>query len=320
MGVAIEVTPSLIIHESNCQSGDEMKCQANTGTSQTTSTIYYQKSSFSEETRGPTREALSAKPSHHSGRQIWAGNFALLMFGWECVAITNILCTSIVVQHSMGRGCQGLPKCTPRIQRTHERYTVIHPTSPPMGRKPHWVFRPLPQTNLLHQPMIPDTGDHVWKKINAWAHSATVMLDCGMVVIFFFPNCKQHRELQRQQGQKILGWNYRSGNKHKRMSRDFQHVVCRLQGQWRTTMESKLYIWHLQRRPNPWKRKLRPHDPRKGLKPSSSSSRTWMRLFHEVHSSPGFKGTSFNTTDTFTYDSAMGGQYLVHLKKEQAPH
>lgn len=137
---------------------------------------------------------------------------------------------------------------------------------------------------------------------------------------FFFPNCKQHRELQRQQGQKILGWNYRSGNKHKRMSRDFQHVVCRLQGQWRTTMESKLYIWHLQRRPNPWKRKLRPHDPRKGLKPSSSSSRTWMRLFHEVHSTPGFKGTSFNTTDTFTYDSAMGRQYLVHLKKEQAPH
>lgn len=116
------------------------------------------------------------------------------------------------------------------------------------------------------------------KKINVWVHSASHarLWDGGST---FFCNCKQHSELNRQQGQKILGWNYRSGNKHKRMSRDFQHVVCRLQGQWRTTMERELYIWHLQRRPNPWKRKLRPYDPRKALKPCSSSSRTWIRLF-----------------------------------------
>lgn len=33
-----------------------------------------------------------------------------------------------------------------------------------MGRKPHWGFRPPPQTNLLPQHRIPDAGDHVRKK------------------------------------------------------------------------------------------------------------------------------------------------------------
>lgn len=63
--------------------------------------------------------------------------------------------------------------------------------------------------------------------------------------LFRILKCKQHRELTRQQGQKILSWNYRSGNKHKRTLHDFQHVVCRLQGPWITTMESKLYVWGL---------------------------------------------------------------------------
>lgn len=155
-----------------------------------------------------------------------------------------------------------------------------------MGRKAHWVFRPLPQTNLLYQCRIPDTETMLGKKksLSSLCNSHARL----WVVVQLFPNCKEHRELSREQGQKILGWNYRSGNKHKRMSRDFQHVVCRLQGQWRATMESELYIWHLQRRPNPWKRKSRPHNPRKYLKPCSSSSGTWMRHFSWVHSSLWF--------------------------------
>lgn len=128
--------------------------------------------------------------------------------------------------------------------------------------------------------------------------------------------CKQHRELNRQQGQKILGWSYRSGNKHKRMLREFQHVVCRLPGPWRSTMESKMYIWHLQRRPNPWKRKLRPRDSRKGLKPCPSSSRAWMGLFSwGIFLVMVCKGASFNPTNTFADHPAMGIQKKkLHLR------
>lgn len=134
MGAAIEVTTSLIIHESNCQSGGEMnsQSQANTSISQTISTINYQKSPFSEETGGSTRKELSAKPSHCSGSQTWAGNFALLVFGKDWPALTNTLCFDTAW---VGVARANL-KNIPRIQRTHERYSVIHPVSSQWGEKP----------------------------------------------------------------------------------------------------------------------------------------------------------------------------------------
>lgn len=217
MRAAVEVPTSLTIHESNCQSGGEMDSdsQANTGISQTTSTTYYQKSSFSAEARGSAREVLSAKPSHHSGSQIWAGNFALPMFGWESPAHTNILCLP-VVQHSMGGGCQFYLKSTPRIQRTHERYMVIHPTSSEWGENPTEVLdhhhKQICYLSTGFQMQETMLGKNKYLSSICNSHAR---LWVGWWFNFFFPNCKQHRELNRQQGQKILGWNYRSGNKDK---------------------------------------------------------------------------------------------------------
>lgn len=72
------------------------------------------------------------------------------------------------------------------------------------GDKTSLNFQTFATNKSVHQHKIPDTEDHVRKK-KSLSSLCNVMLDCGMMVQLFFPNCKQHRELNRQQGQKILG-------------------------------------------------------------------------------------------------------------------
>lgn len=115
---------------------------------------------------------------------------------WMGVSSSHQHTVLLVAQHSMGGHCRGLlkkhPKNTKDIWKIHCHSSNFFR----MERKPLWVFRQLSQTNLLHEHRIPDTGDHVRKKINVWAHSATDMLDCGMVVQHFFS------QLQTAQGVK----------------------------------------------------------------------------------------------------------------------
>lgn len=97
-----------------------------------------------------------------------------------------------VVQHSLDQGHQVLIKqVPPRIQRTHERYTVsIHLTSSEWREKPTEVFdHRHKQTCYIRcwslqdwAKRIPDADDHVRNQIKVRAHSATVMLGFGMAV------------------------------------------------------------------------------------------------------------------------------------------
>lgn len=108
---------------------------------------------------------------------------------WMGVSSSHQHTVLLVVQHSMGGGCHFYLKSTPRIQMTHERYNVIHPTSSEWGEKPHWAFRPLPQTNLFHQHRIPDAGDQVRKKNKCLSSlcNSHARLWVGWWFNFFFP-------------------------------------------------------------------------------------------------------------------------------------